>query len=201
MNGKTDTSREISVPMEEVYRIALIMLPVIFLLYAVPFLIFWFRPFMNSIPEFFRSVFSEGGFHVLWPYLIKGITALVAGIVLHELLHALGWLPFTKRGLRSFRFGIKMPEMAPYAHCTESLPVNGYRTGILLPGIVLGLAPAIYGIIKGNFLWLCFGMFFTWAASGDMIMFWRIRKFKSQTLVMDHPQKLGCFITGNIENR
>jgi len=201
MDDKTETNREISIPMQEVYRLALIMLPLIFMLYLIPYLIIWFRPFIKGIPDFFSSVFSKGGFHIIIPYIIKGFIAFFTGIILHELLHALGWLPFTKHRFRSLRFGIKKPEMAPYAHCTESLPVNGYRTGILLPSIVLGLSPALYGIIKGSFPWLCYGIFFTWAASGDLIMFWRIKELKSTTMVMDHPEKLGCFITGNRENR
>lgn len=188
---------ELTIPIEVVYRTALKMMPVIFLIYFTPFLIFWFKPFIAGIPVFFRSVFSAGGFQLIISYLVKGLIALISGIILHELLHAAGWLPFTKRWFKSLRFGIMMPEMAPYAHCTESLPVCGYRTGIILPALVLGFIPGIYGIFTGSFAWLFYGIFFTWAASGDLIMLWYIRGLKPSAMVKDHPEKLGCIITGN----
>lgn len=186
--------KEISLPLEKVYRIALILLPVISIVYLTPFLIIWFRPFYEYMTDFISALFSRGGFMVIKPYLIRGIISIIIGIVLHELLHGLGWIPFTKNRFRSLRFGFMVPEMAPYAHCTEPLPVYGYRIGILLPGIILGIMPALKGIITGSFSWLCYGILFTWAASGDFIMFWWIRKLKPKTKVMDHPEKLGCLI-------
>lgn len=185
---------EISLPLEKVYRIAIILLPVTCFIYLVPFLIIWFKPFSERLVPFIRAVFSRGGLMVLKPYLIQGIVSIVVGIVLHEFLHGLGWVPFAKSKFRSLRFGIMVPELAPYAHCKEPLPVYGYRIGILLPGIVLGVIPALYGIVTGSFSWLCYGILFTWAASGDFVMFWWIRKLKSTAKVMDHPKKLGCII-------
>ena len=87
-----------------------------------------------------------------------------------------------------------MPELAPYAHCKEPLPVYGYRIGILLPGIILGILPAVYGIVTGSFGYLFYGILFTWAASGDFIMFWWIRRLDPKSRVMDHPEKLGCIL-------
>ncbi|MBN2481046.1 MAG: DUF3267 domain-containing protein [Bacteroidales bacterium] len=185
---------EISLPLEKVYRIAMILLPVVFLLYLLPYLVFWYKPFAAKLVSFTQAVFSRGGFMVLRPYLIKGTISIVAGIVLHELLHGLGWLFFTRNKFRSLSFGFMIPELAPYAHCKEPLPLYGYRIGILLPGIILGLLPAMYGIVTGSFTWLCYGMLFTWAASGDLIMFWQIRNLGSETMVMDHPEKLGCIV-------
>lgn len=185
---------EISLPLEKVYRIAIVFLPVVCLVYLIPYLIFWHNPFFENLVAFIKAVFSRGGFIVLRPYLIKGTIGILAGIVLHELLHGLGWVFFAKSKFRSLSFGFMMPELAPYAHCKEPLPVYGYRIGILLPGIFLGLAPALYGIVTGSFIWLCYGMLFTWAASGDFIMFWQIRNLKSKMMIMDHPEKLGCIV-------
>jgi hypothetical protein len=193
MKGKEEHLQEISIPLEEIYRTAIVMLPFIVLIYLIPFLILWLRPFIENVTEF--SLFRSGILNILRHFLM-GIAALTAGIVLHELLHAAGWLPFTKHGFRSVRFGILSREMAPYAHCTESLPVNGYRTGIMLPSLILGFFPAFYGMVTGSFGWLCYGTFFTWAASGDLIMFWKIRKLKSSTMVTDHHEKVGCFVSG-----
>ncbi|MBN1157991.1 MAG: DUF3267 domain-containing protein [Bacteroidales bacterium] len=185
---------EISLPLEKVYRIAIILLPVVFLLYMIPYLVFWGEPFLGKLVSFTKGVFSRGGFLVLRPYLVRGTISIVAGIVLHELLHGLGWVFFARKRFRSLSFGFMMPELAPYAHCREPLPVYGYRIGILLPGILLGFLPAVYGIASGSFGWLCYGMLFTWAASGDFIMFWYIRDLSPKTMIRDHPEKLGCIV-------
>ena len=183
--------------MDQVYRIALIMLPAILVLYMLPYMLCWFPEFTGKFRQFVQAVFSRNGFFVLRPYLVRGTVAILAGIVLHEMLHGLGWVFFTRRKFRSLRFGFMVRELAPYAHCTEPLPVLGYRIGILLPVVVLGFLPALSGIISGSFSRLCYGMLFTWAASGDLIMFWYIRKLKTGSKVMDHPEKLGCIILDN----
>ncbi len=188
---------EISLPLQKVYRIAIVLLPIVCLFYLIPFLVVWFKPFSERFISFFQAVFSRGGFYVIRPYLIWGTISILIGIVVHEMLHGLGWVFFAKRKFRSLNFGIMMPEMAPYAHCREPLPVYGYRVGILLPGIVLGFLPAVYGIVTGSFSWLCYGILFTWAASGDFIMYWQIRKLKADTMIMDHPEKLGCIVLEN----
>lgn len=192
--GHERQQQEISLSMEQVYRITLILLPVIFAAYMLPYLLFYFSSFMGKMTHFFRSVFAHGGFIVFRPYLVKGSISIMVGILLHEMLHGLGWVFFTRKKFRSLRFGFMVREMAPYAHCVEPLPVYGYRIGILLPAIMLGLLPALIGIITGSFSWLCYGMLFTWAASGDLIMYWHIRKLNPRTVVMDHPEKLGCII-------
>src|SRR4030042_1353208 len=185
-------NQEISIPIMKAFRIALSLLPVIILLFGIPYLILWFEPFSFKLNDFLKAVFHDGRLGVITPYLAKGTVAILVGIFAHEMLHGLGWVPFTKKGFRSLKFGFMTPEMAPYAHCKEPLPVYGYRLGIILPGLLLGCIPAIKGIISGSFSWLCYGIFFTWAASGDFIMFWLIRHLKSSTRVLDHPGKLGC---------
>lgn len=197
MDGRCN-GEEITIPIEELYRKALKMMPVILLIYLIPYLLLWHKPFITGIPVFFGSVFSEGGFKLIISYLVMAIIALITGIILHELLHAAGWLLFAKGRWKSLRFGIKMPEMAPYAHCTEPLPVYGYRAGIVLPAVVMGLAPGIHGMITGSFAWLFYGIFFTWAATGDLIVLWYIKGLKPSDMVRDHPEKPGCIITRNL---
>lgn len=194
MEEAETNGQEISIPISRAYRIALILGPIILLLYGTPYIILWWKPFTEKLKGFSLAIFGEGHIGVLYPYLTKGSLALVAGIFIHELLHGLGWVPFAKRGFRSLKFGFMKVEMAPYAHCKDPLPVYAYRIGILLPGIILGILPAFIGIITGNFSWLCYGILFTWAASGDFIMFWMIRYLKRNAMVVDHPDKLGCII-------
>jgi hypothetical protein len=170
------------------------MAPVILVVFLIPYLALWHKELTAQFDSLLNGVLKNGRIGMLAPYFGWGAIAMIGGIIAHELLHGLGWAPFTNTGLRSLHFGFASPEMTPYAHCKEPLPAFAYRIGILLPGLALGIAPAIVAIIKGCFSMLCFGIFFTWAASGDFMMWWMIRKLRNNTLVMDDPGKLGCFI-------
>lgn len=188
-------NNEISIPVWKAYKIALLLMPVIFILFGVPYLILWFEPFTQKLTEALRNIFIEGRLLLLLPYVIKAAIALITGIFLHEALHGLGWVFFARRGLRSLKFGFTSHEMAPYAHCKDPLPVYAYRIGIILPGLLLGIIPGLLAILSGHFLWLLYGIFFTWAASGDFIMLWMIRGLSRNSYILDHPGKLGCIIS------
>jgi hypothetical protein len=119
---------------------------------------------------------------------------IIFGAVLHELLHAFIWIFYTESGIKSIRFGITKSDFSPYVHCTEPLPVRIYRIGILLPGLILGIIPAVWALVTGRFWLLMFGLFFSWAASGDFIILYMIRNLRKEIRVYDHPDKVGCYI-------
>jgi hypothetical protein len=60
--------------------------------------------------------------------------------------------------------------------------------------IILGIIPAAYGIISGNGFYLLFGIFFTWAAAGDILASIRLFQLPMNKMVQDHPDKLGFII-------
>ena len=66
--------------------------------------------------------------------------------------------------------------------------------GAIMPAIVLGFIPAIYGLVFGDFVILIFGAFFTLAAAGDFLIINLIRKENWNSLVQDHPSEVGCYI-------
>ncbi|MDR0363850.1 MAG: hypothetical protein LBH92_02370 [Bacteroidales bacterium] len=70
--------------------------------------------------------------------------------------------------------------------------------GIIMPAVVLGFIPATTGIIADNIWALLFGIFFTLATYGDMMIF-VLRREKNDTLVQDHPSKTGCFVYRKID--
>ena len=63
-----------------------------------------------------------------------------------------------------------------------------------MPAIVLGIVPSIVAMIIGNFPLILFGMFFTFAASGDFLIVWMLCKENNRSMVLDHPSKIGCII-------
>jgi len=143
----------------------------------LPFILIWdYASFESGRKEFMK----------LFIYI------LIFGIILHELLHGITWAFFTKKGFKSIKFGIN--GITPYCHCKEPLKVIHYRLGGAMPFIMMGIIPSLAGIILGNGLYLSFGIFFSWAASGDIISLIMLQKFNKNTMVYDHPDKMGFFI-------
>ncbi|QQS50719.1 MAG: DUF3267 domain-containing protein [Bacteroidota bacterium] len=160
------------------------IVPIGFLL-IVPF---WLLHGFEAIN--FRSLSGE---HVLFGWL-GFFAAVTAGIFVHELLHALGWVFFTRNGWRSIRFGVKWEYLTPYCHCTVPLQRIPFIIGAALPLLVLGLAPVAISYFNGSFAVWFFGFFYTIAAGGDILAIWMLRKVKKGQWVQDHPSELGFFV-------
>jgi hypothetical protein len=118
----------------------------------------------------------------------------VMSILLHELIHGLCWSLFAPNGWKSVRFGIIWKSLLPYCHCVESLTAKQYRIGLLMPTIVLGLFPIVYGLITGSFFALFYGYIMLLAGSGDLLILGMMRHLSSDTLIKDHPSKIGFMI-------
>ncbi|MEJ2012656.1 MAG: metalloprotease family protein [Anaerolineales bacterium] len=119
---------------------------------------------------------------------------LITGIVLHEGLHAAGWLVFGKLPFSRVGFGFKLRTLTPYAHLQEPVQARTYRVGILLPLLVLGLPPYLLGIIFGRLAFMIYGLFFILAAGGDLLVLWLLRGLPADTWVEDHPTRAGCWV-------
>lgn len=140
---------------------------------------------------------SEGiitGFNALFSNFLIFLVIFFVGILLHELIHGLSWMLFGRKSFRSIKFGFQLKTLTPYAHCTEPMKVNPYRIGAAMPGILLGLIPALAGVLGGSGWLLAFGVLFITAAGGDFLILWLIRDVASDQLVEDHPTRAGCYV-------
>ena len=133
--------------------------------------------------------------------LLVLLAFLVAGIPGHELLHALGWILAGRLPRQRVSFGFKLKALAPYVHLDGPVPARVYRIGILLPLLVLGLAPYVLGISLANLRLMIFGLFFTLAAGGDLLVLWLLRGVPADALVEDHPSRAGCVVYEQDEPR
>jgi len=156
------------------------------LIYGIPYVLLWH----NKIGAASQS--SGNIFHGVNMLIITGIMLL--GIVVHELIHGVTWAIYAKRGFRSIRFGIMLKLLTPYCHCKEALQVKHYIIGAIMPAIILGLLPAIYGIATGDHGIVMFGGFFTIAAGGDFMIIHLLRNERMETMVQDHPSEAGCYV-------
>lgn len=122
------------------------------------------------------------------------LIVLVGGIILHELIHGMIWAAFAKKGFKSIKFGILLKMFTPYCHCKEPLKVKYYILGAIMPGIVLGIIPAIVAVCIGMKSLLIAGMFFTMAAGGDILIINLLRNENMNDYAQDHPSEAGCYI-------
>jgi len=119
---------------------------------------------------------------------------VLLGIFLHELIHGAAWAFLGKKSLKTIHYGMNWKVLSPYAHCREPLPVGVYRLGAILPGIILGFIPAIIGITTGIGWVFIYGLIFTVAAGGDMVVLWLLRHEDSGEWVLDHDSRAGCYL-------
>lgn len=156
------------------------------LLFGLVYSLFWgFTSFKIGFWSFF-----ENKFH---PFLIFFI-----GIILHEALHGITWAYFCKNGLKAIKYGVKWEFLTPYAHCKVPLKLNHYKLGGAMPGIVLGILPGVLGIVTGNTWLLFFGIFFTGAASGDLMVLLKLKNLDKSMYIQDHPDEIGFIVLKEI---
>lgn len=124
---------------------------------------------------------------------ISFLLTLPIGIIIHEALHGFTWAIFAKKGLRSIRYGFNRKAMAPYCHCSEPLPKLHYMLGAAAPCAIMGIIPGVIALMIASNWLIIAAMFFTWAASGDIISLWMLRKVDPHKLIYDHPLRPGFY--------
>lgn len=122
------------------------------------------------------------------------ILFLLAGIFLHELIHGISWTLLGRKSIKTIRYGVNWKVLSPYAHCQEPLPIQAYRLGAILPAVIQGFIPVFVGLITGNGLIFLYGLIFTAAAGGDLVVLWRLRIESSREWILDHDTRAGCYV-------
>lgn len=149
---------------------------------AVIFFLVWgWRPLFEGLERLFSPV---------WVFLLW----LVGGIVVHELLHGLTWMAAGCKPPDAMTYGVAWDKLTPYAHSKEPMPARAYRLGAFMPGLLLGLAPALVGIAIGAGALFGFGWIFTVAAGGDFLVLWLLHGVPATAQVEDHPSRAGCYV-------
>ncbi len=151
----------------------------VFVLFLIPQWLIWGQ----TLNQFLNR------FEMTWFIVILFFAALIISISTHELLHGIGY-NLGGANWSQIKFGVH--GITPYAHCTVPLDVSDYRLAVALPGLMLGLMPAVYGLLIGSFPILIYGVFMTSAASGDALILWLLRDAPPEAKVLDHPSKIGC---------
>ena len=120
------------------------------------------------------------------------LVGLVAGIVVHELVHGLTWILLSHNGFRHLSFGVM--KGCPYCHIDMPMVKRHYVIGALMPLYLVGIVPLMVAFFLGSLLWLLLGVIFVVSAIGDIMMVWAIRKEPTDALIYDHPSEIGCYV-------
>ncbi len=115
---------------------------------------------------------------------------LALSVVIHELLHGLGFVLAGRVPWRKVQFGFKWG--LAYAHCQVPLTARAYRAATALPEVVLGLVPGLLGLVGGNAWLTVYGTIMSVAALGDVLILWLLRSVPRDARVLDHPSAPGC---------
>ena len=125
------------------------------------------------------------------PFLV--IIIYIILIVFHELIHGFFFGIYAKGGFKTVRFGVHWKAMIPYCTCNETINVQQYRIVALMPTVILGFIPLIVGFIIGEINTIAISALMVVGGFGDFLMIWMLRKLKKDTMVIDHPTKMGFF--------
>lgn len=115
-------------------------------------------------------------------------------VIIHELLHAIGWKLAGDLSFQDFKFGIAWKTLSPYCHATQPMSAHAYRIGAILPGILLGILPIIVATLIGDGFLAILGALLTAGAVGDVYVLWLLRDVPSDAMVIDHPSRAGCIV-------
>lgn len=126
--------------------------------------------------------------------LLLALLIVFISTLLHELLHAIGWMAFGHLPWSSIHFGMFWLALTPYTHLKVPIEVSAYRLGGILPGLVTGVLPYMVGLLLGSAAWLWLGILMTAAACGDLLTLWMLRRLPVGTMVQDHPSRVGCTV-------
>lgn len=121
-------------------------------------------------------------------------TAVLLGVVVHELIHGITWVLLGHKSFAAIKFGFQWKTLTPYAHLKEPVEVNAYRAGAFMPGFILGILPFVLSILLGSGDLFWFSLVHTSAAGGDWLVLWLIRNVTAGMQVEDHPTHAGCYV-------
>ena len=124
---------------------------------------------------------------------------LLAGLLLHEAVHLLGYRLFghTPRGMARFHFG--RAALTPQVQCDAPIRAAAYRRVLLLPALLLGVIPAVAALLFGSWWALVWATWMLAASGGDFAALWAMRGVATDAPVRAHPRRAGCQIFASVD--
>lgn len=136
------------------------------------------------------------GWSAVWgpASLLAIFAATIILVIVHELVHAIGWKFASGLSWSRFRFGILWQGLAPYCHAIDPMPLNAYRFGAVLPLVITGILPWLVGLFAVDAALAIAGAVLISGAVGDIYVLWTLRAVPANVLVQDHDSRVGCIV-------
>ncbi len=177
--------RDLTLTLDEVLRPVLRWSVYLAALTFGPYVALW------GLPSFDLGAWPSAAGTVL-VYVVVFTVVYAASAVAHEGLHALAMTLVAGVPWRTIRFGMRWRDGIAYVHSPVPMTVRAYRVVLAVPGVVLGLLPALLGLALGNGWLVLYGYVMLASALGDAVMLRLLAPLDGDTLVRDHPTKVGC---------
>ncbi|MEM7111484.1 MAG: alpha/beta fold hydrolase [Chloroflexota bacterium] len=181
-NLPEDVAYDVTVALGWANLVAFVLLPVLGLLLWLPYQLLWGGAWAKTIDAIVNLP-------AVWL-----IVVVLVGVVVHELLHAAGFIWLGGVDRTAVSFGFSWRGLAPYAHCREPITAVAYRLTTALPGFVLGVLPALLGLLTDTMPLMLFGAWMIIAAGGDISVLLVTQGVPSDACVRDHPNRAGCYV-------
>ena len=114
----------------------------------------------------------------------------ILGIMLHEIIHALVCIIFTKN-IHAIKLGFIPKQMMFYCNCKYPLYVNHYLLMVSAPFVLMGIFPYILGLYLSRPYLIFFGYLFSIAAVGDIYIIYLVVKNYQKKFIKDSETEIG----------
>ena len=116
------------------------------------------------------------------------IAIIAASVVVHELLHGIGWAISSGKGWKVVRFNINA--MMPSCACKVALKKKTYLIGVLAPFVVLGLGSILFIFVYPSTVSFLTMMVNFVAAGADLLIALHVLR-EEDGFIADHPTEAG----------
>ncbi len=137
---------------------------------------------------------NYGSTNIWYLDIIIYVVSIFLLIIIHELIHALGFMLFGKVKKEDIKFGVAPKQGMVFCTCNKPITAKAYILIIVLPVIITGIVPLIIVTIWGNIFWLIIFAIMVSGGAGDIIMLREVMKLDKNQLVLDHPQAPAFYI-------
>ncbi len=118
-------------------------------------------------------------------FFIIGYTLL---IIMHEVVHLIGFIVFAKVSWRSLEFGINLKLGVAYATTKEPVQNKALRNVLILPFWLTGIFPAFVAISINSPLLALLSAWLIAGAAGDFAMIKELRTIHNDAWIRDDPE-------------
>lgn len=122
-------------------------------------------------------------------FYITFIVVIVVSVIIHELLHGIGWVIASGKGWSTIKFN--MNALMPSCSCQTVLTKYQYLFGVLLPFLILGTVSTIFLLIYPGTISMVTMFVIFFGAGADLVIAFGIFKEKNNVFISDHPVEAG----------